>query len=136
MLSVSTQKPRCYMVHAFAPTGVSARAANDAINALVGDLTLPLALWHDHFIGKPGGAVLLYVTTPLEQRALFENPHLEGWEVSYLPLTFFYSPAAFDAQTQFTLERYRGQNWAELRAAGRPEYGRNAALEAETGEEQ
>ncbi len=136
MLSVSTQEPRCYMVHAFAPTGVSARAANDAINALVGDPTHPLALWHDHFIDKRGGAVLLYVTTPLEQRALFENPHLEGWEVSYLPLTFSYSPAAFDAQTQFTLERYRGQNWAELRAAGRPEYGRNAALEAETGEEQ
>ncbi|AFZ66450.1 hypothetical protein [Deinococcus peraridilitoris] len=135
-LSVPTKKARCYMVHAFAPVGVSARDANNAINALSGDTALPLALWHDHFIGKPGGAVVFYVETPEQQQALFNNAHLSGWDVSYMPLTFSYSPSAFDAQTQFTLEHYRGQDWSSLRQAERPGYGRNPSLEAETGEEQ
>lgn len=134
-LSVSTKKARCYLVHALAPAGTSARTANDAINALAGDPSLPLALWHDHFIGQSGGTAVFYVETPEQQQALFENRHLAGWNASYLPLTFSFSPGAFDEQIRFTLEQYRGRDWSQVRAEQRPEYGRNPSLEAQTGEE-
>ncbi|MDC0435280.1 hypothetical protein OAM69_06545 [bacterium] len=49
LVAVPTNRPRCYLMYALAPEGVTAREANDAINQLVGDPELSLALWHDHF---------------------------------------------------------------------------------------
>ena len=134
--AVPTKKPRCYLVYALAPAGVKAAKANATVNAMTADPDLPLALWHDHFIGEAGGCILFYVETQQEQKALFESQHLMGWQVDYRPLVFSFSPSAFDAQTAFTLKSYRATNWEDLRGQERPNYGeRNVAQEAETAKE-
>ncbi len=46
---IPASRARCFMVYALAPQGVSASEANRTINAMIGDETLPLALWHDHY---------------------------------------------------------------------------------------
>ena len=58
------------MVYAIAPEGFTARKANDAINALIADPEMPLALWHDHFLGGPGGCAIFYVETDAQQLSL------------------------------------------------------------------
>jgi hypothetical protein len=134
--AIPTKKPRCYLVYALAPQGVQASDANRIINEMTADLHLPLALWHDHFIGQPGGSIIFYVETQDEQQALFESQYLKSWKVDYRPLVFSFNPAAFDAQTGFTLKNYRATDWQQLRTQARPNYGeRNVASEAETAEE-
>ena len=134
--AVPTKKPRCYLVYALAPKGVGAAKANRILNEMVADPELPLALWHDHFIGPAGGCILFYVASQAEQQALFKAKHLRSWQVDYRPLVFSFSPSAFDAQTAFTLQRYRATNWETLRNSERPDYGkREVAQETETGVE-
>lgn len=133
---VPTRKARCYLVYALAPKSIKAKEANRVINEMTGDENLPLALWHDHFIGGAGGSIIFYVETPEQQEALFANQHLKGWQVDYRPLVFSFSPSAFDAQVGFTLERYRDTDWQVLREQERPDYSeRHLNEEAETGQE-
>ena len=55
---------RCYLVYALAPEGVTARAANEALNAYVEDRRRGLPVFHDHFTQKPhGGLAVLYVAS-------------------------------------------------------------------------
>jgi hypothetical protein len=49
----------CHFVYALAPAGVSASEANDLFNDYVADRSRGLAVWHDHFVGEHGGAVVL-----------------------------------------------------------------------------
>ena len=64
---------RCYLVYALAPDGTSAREANDRLNEYVADARRGLAVWHDHFIGQHGGAVVLDVRSD-EEEALLDEP--------------------------------------------------------------
>src|SRR6266540_6023408 len=108
---------RCYLVYALAPDGTAARAANDLLNEYVADSRRGLSVWHDHFVGTHGGAVVLDVRTE-EERALLEDlGALKGWQVSVHPLPFSLSAVGFAAQTSFTLESYRGVSLDELAAA-------------------
>lgn len=133
---VATRRARCYLVYALAPSGVKASEANRIINEMTADRALPLALWHDHFLGPPGGCIVFYVENQEQQQALFNNQHLQGWVVDYRPLIFSFSPSAFDAQIGFTLNTYRDTSWQELRNKERPKYGeRNMSQEVETGVE-
>ncbi len=50
---------RCVLVYALAPEGTTAREANDRLNEYVADSRRGLSVWHDHFIGAHGGAVVL-----------------------------------------------------------------------------
>jgi len=50
------QKPRCFLLYAIAPNGFPAAEANRILNAFIGDPDLPLAIFHDHFIGQSGGS--------------------------------------------------------------------------------
>lgn len=138
--TIPTKKARCYLVYALAPNGVKAKEANRVINEMSADASLPLALWHDHFIGQAGGTIIFYAETQAEQQALFENQHLQGWQVDYRPLVFSFSPSAFDAQISYTLKNYRSTDWETLRNSERPNYGnygeRDLSQEAETGIEQ
>jgi hypothetical protein len=110
--------------------------ANRAINSMIGDPRLPLALWHDHFLGDPGGCVVFYVENKDQQTALFESHHLIGWKVHYRPMIFSFNPAAFDAQIGYTVKTYGKADWDELRRENRPDYGdRNVQSEAETAQE-
>ena len=105
---------RCYLVCALAPNGTSAREANDRLNEYVADERRGLAVWHDHFIGQHGGAVVLDVRSDEEEALLDEPGPLAGWRRSVHPLTFSLSALGFSAQTSFTLEQYRGVSLDEL----------------------
>ena len=105
---------RCYLVYALAPDGTSAREANDRLNEYVADARRGLAVWHDHFIGQHGGAIVLDVRSDEEEALLDEPGPLAGWRLSVHPLTFSLSALGFSAQTSFTLEQYRGVSLDEL----------------------
>ncbi len=127
-------KPRCFMVYALAPEGMPASEANRIFNAYIGDRRLPLPVFHDHFIGRPGGLALFYAATGAERQALAESQWLAGWQVAIHPLIFARSPAGFDAQTAFTLRAYRGLDWETLQREPQPpssDPGREAETAAE-----
>jgi hypothetical protein len=129
------QKPRCFLLYALAPSGLPAAEANRILNTFIGDPALPLAVFHDHFIGQAGGLVIFYVETAQERDALLAQTYLDGWQVEIQPLIFSYSPAAFDEQIAFTLRAYRGTDWETLQKDRRPSFG-NPSQEAETAEEE
>ena len=108
---------RCHLVYALAPAGVSARAANELLNEYVADRSRGLAVWHDHFVGEHGGAVVLDVRDDDEEARLAEPGPLQGWQLSVHPLTFSLSAVGFSAQTSLTLEGYRDVTLEELAAA-------------------
>ena len=98
---------RCFLVYALAPVGTTAREANDRLNEYGADSRRGLSVWHDHFVGAHGGAIVLDVRSE-EERALLDDPGpLAGWEMAVHPLTFSLSAVGFAAQTSFTLESYR-----------------------------
>ena len=99
------------------PAGVSAREANELLNEYVADRSRGLAVWHDHFVGSHGGAVVLDTRDDDEEARLADPGPLAGWELSVHPLTFSLSAVGFAAQTSFTLEQYRGLSLEELGAA-------------------
>jgi hypothetical protein len=129
-----TRHPRCFLVYALAPEGLPASEANRLFNEFVADRTLPLAVFHDHFIGNPGGVAIFFIATPEEREALLNTAHLYGWQLQIRPLIFSFSPSAFDEQIAFTLKAYRGMDWEKLQTETRPRYG-SASREAETAEE-
>ena len=108
---------RCHLVYALAPPSVTAREANDLLNEYVADPSRGLAVWHDHFVGEHGGAVVLDVRDDDEEARLGDPGPLEGWQVSTHPLTFSLSAVGFSAQTEFTLEQYRDASLDELAEA-------------------
>ena len=107
---------RCHLVHALAPAGVSAREANELLNEYVADRSRGLAVWHDHFVGEHGGAIVLDVRDDDEEARLADPGPLEGWRLSVHPLTFSLSAVGFSAQTSLTLEGYRDVTLEELAA--------------------
>jgi hypothetical protein len=127
-------KPRCFLVHAIAPSGLSASDANDRLNKYVSDPSRGLAIWHDHFIGAPGGTAIFFVEDDAQRHALTESGTLDGWRVTVHPLVFSHSPSAFDEQITYTLRVYRNADWAALQLEQRPHYG-NPQIEAETASE-
>lgn len=127
-------KPRCFLVYALAPPDLPAAEANRVFNAYLADRALPLPLFHDHFIGRPGGLAVFFVETPAQREALLDRAALQGWQIEVRPLIYAYSPAAFDEQIAFTLRAYRGLAWDRLRRERRPAYG-DPAREADTAEE-
>jgi hypothetical protein len=129
------RKPRCFLLYALAPGDMPAAEANHILNECIGDPALPVAIFHDHFIGQPGGIVIFYVETAEERDALLAQTYLDGWQVDIQPLIFSRSPSAFDEQIAFTLRAYRGVNWETLQKEERPSFG-NPSREAETAEEE
>ena len=108
---------RCYLVYALAPAGTRPREANDRINEYVADERRGLAVWHDHFLERHGGAIVLEIRSD-EERALLDDPGpLAGWELTVHPPMYALTAGGFDALTSFTLERYRGVTLEELAAA-------------------
>lgn len=102
------------LIYALAHAGVSAREANDQLNEYVADRRRGLAVWHDHFVGSHGGAIVLVVSSPEEEAALHDPGPLLGWQLAIHPLTFSLSAVGFAAQTSFTLKEYRGVTLDEL----------------------
>ncbi|HFQ92756.1 MAG TPA: hypothetical protein ENK32_02010 [Anaerolineae bacterium] len=130
----NVRKPRCFLVYALAPDDLSPAEANRQFNNFVADPDLPLAVFHDHFIGQPGGVAIFFTQNREEGTRLVNHDHLTDWHVEYRPLIFSFSPAAFDEQIAFTLKQYRQTDWEVLQNEKRPAYG-NPALEAQTAQE-
>jgi hypothetical protein len=107
---------RCFLVYALAPHGTSARRANEQLNDYVADPRRGLSVWHDHFVGAHGGVVVFDIRSEEEQALLDDPGPLEGWQISWHPLTFSLSAVGFSAQTALTLEGYRGLNLEDLAA--------------------
>ncbi|MGB2954269.1 MAG: hypothetical protein WBB74_12890 [Gaiellaceae bacterium] len=108
---------RCHLVYALAPAGTTPREANDRLNEYVADRSRGLAVWHDHFVGDRGGAVVLEVRTEQEHAMLSDPGPLTGWRLDVHPLTYSLTAVGFAALTPFTLERYSGVSLDELTAA-------------------
>ena len=128
-------KPRCFLVYALAPDHLTAAQANDRFNDFIADPDLPLVIFHDHFIGRPGGVAIFFAETTQERAALTETAALTGWQVEIRPLIFSRNPAAFDEQIAYTLRSYRHKDWEKLQREQRPSYG-NPIQEAETAAEE
>jgi hypothetical protein len=108
---------RCYFIYAVAPSGMSAREANLALNHYIADQRRGIPVVHDHFIGRPhGGFVVVYQWTEDELALLEEPGPLKGWQLMACPLTFSVTPVGFAAQVDFTLENYGGTSLEALRA--------------------
>ena len=133
--SSTVRKPRCFLVYALAPESVAPAEANRIFNEYLADPQLPLVLFHDHFIGQPGGVAIFFVETAAGREALYESAALADWQVEVQPLIFSYSPSAFDEQIAFTLRAYRNIDWELLQKEERPAYG-NPRREAETASEE
>lgn len=127
-------KPRCVLVYAVAPKGLSAREANSTFNNFVADRSLPLVLFHDHFLEVRGGVAVFYVTSQDERERLESSSVLAGWKVDFRPLIFSFSPSALDEQIAYTMQAYRGVDWSALQQEKRPAY-TDPVQEADTAEE-
>jgi hypothetical protein len=123
MATIRTRQARCFLVYAIAPDNLGAAKTNQIFNSFVADRDLPLALFHDHFIGMPGGVAIFYIASEDERDHLLDAQHLADWKVDMQPLIFSRSPAAFDEQIAFTLKAYREENWEKLQNEQRPIYG-------------
>ena len=111
-------KDRCHVVYAVAPAGVGARQANDALNAYIGDPRRGVAVFHDHFTGRPHGGFAVFHVRDEAERTMLDDPGpLAGWELSNHALAFALSPVGFAAQTDFTLEAYGQTSLASVRAS-------------------
>jgi hypothetical protein len=109
---------RCWLVYALAPEGMSARAANDALNEYISDVSRGIPVLHDHFTGKPhGGFVVLFPRDDGEEARLGDPGPLDGWDVHSHPLVFALTPVGLDAQLDFTLEEYGRTSLTLLREA-------------------
>jgi hypothetical protein len=119
---VNEERSRCFLVYALAPDGMSARDANDLLNAYIGEPGRGLIVSHDHFVGRPhGGFAVFEVSTKDEEAKLADPGALAGWELSSHPLTFSMTALGFVAQAEFTLRNYGGTSTTELEAAEKPE---------------
>lgn len=127
-------KSRCVLVYATAPAGLSARDTNTVFNAFVADRSLPLVLFHDHFLGERGGVAVFYVTSEEERDSLQASTVLNGWKVDLRPLIYSFSPSAFDEQIAYTMQAYRDADWGAIQQEKRPSF-TDPVLEAETAEE-
>ena len=128
------RRPRCILIVAKAPPGFPPAEANRIFNEFIGSRKLPLAVFHDHFIGEAGGVAMVFAESDAERKALLSHTLADDWSVELHPLVFSHSPAAFDEQIAFTLKAYRGVDWEELQSQRRPRCG-SASQEAATAEE-
>lgn len=121
-------------MHALAPAGCTPEQSNRLFNQFITDPAKGLVLFHDHFIGAPGGVAVFFIESPEEREAIMTAGPLIDWTIDVRPLIFSHSPAAFDEQIRYTLEAYRDADWEVLRREQRPRYG-DPARETATGEE-
>lgn len=60
----------CYLVTGLAPDTMTSAEVNDRFNDFVADSSPPQVIFHDHFIGEPGGVAPFYIEHVEERDAL------------------------------------------------------------------
>lgn len=109
MPATSHPVPKCYLVIAYAPAGVSARQANVAFNGYIADESRGLVMTHDHFIDRRGGfAIFACEREDQVRRMMATQDALPGWDCRFHPLTFADGAVGWLYQSDFTLMHYRG----------------------------
>lgn len=108
---------RCYILIGYAAKGTTFRKANLALNEFVSDPKRGLVLFHDHFMGTPGGVAFFWVENAEQLKALKERGFLKGWRIKIHPLIFVEDPVSFLYQADFTLTAYRKRRLGEFVAA-------------------
>ena len=122
MASAGAARGRCYLVYALAPEALSANEANEGLNDYIADRRRGVAVFHDHFTGRPhGGLAVQYIESDEERAFLGDLGPLEGWEISVHALVFALTPIGFDAQMRLTLREYGRTTLEKLRAAEQPD---------------
>ena len=115
-------RSRCFLVYALSPERLSAREANELLNAYIGESGRGLIVSHDHFTGRPhGGFAVFEVQTEEEEAKLADPGALEGWQISSHALTFSLTAVGFVAQADFTLRNYGGTSLSDLERGENPE---------------
>ena len=109
-------RARCHLVYALAPPGLSAAEANRLFNDYIGGQRRGLVVFHDHFQRRHGGIAVFQIETADAQARLDDPGPLVGWKLDVHPLVFSLTAVGFAAQTEFTLERYRGETLEPFRA--------------------
>jgi hypothetical protein len=108
---------RCHVVYALAPDRVSAREANDLLNAYVEDGRRGISVFHDHFTGKPHGGIAVWDVRDDAEEALLDDPGpLAGWDLRSHALTYALTAAGFAALVEFSLEHYSDTSLSQLEA--------------------
>ena len=111
----SKLKRRCHLVYALAPEHIGAREANDRLNEYIADRRRGIAVFHDHFTGRPHGGIAVWEIRSEEEEALLLEPgSLRGWELRTHPLMYSLAAGGFAALIELNLERYAGTSLAEL----------------------
>lgn len=105
---------RCYVLIGYPPKGTSFRKANLALNEFISNPRRGLVLFHDHFMGTPGGVALFGVEDAEQLGALKERGPLKGWRIKIHPLIFAENPVEFLYQSDFTMTVYRQKRLREL----------------------
>ncbi len=67
---VGARHPRCFLVYALAPAGVTAEEANLLLNQYVADPARGLSIYHDHLLGANGGVAVFFAETEAQREAL------------------------------------------------------------------
>lgn len=136
MVVAQPKKPRCMFLYALAPEGLHPAKANLAINTLIGRNDIPLCVYHDHFIGPPGGIAIFDIKalSDVDRLQAATEIELANWRIELRPLIFSHNPAAFDEQIAYTLKAYGGADWEQVKQEKRPAYG-NLGLEADTADD-
>lgn len=118
------KKPRCVFMYAIAPAGFNPAKANTAVNTLIARKDIPLCVYHDHFIGQPGGIGIFDIRDLAEVDGLVKAcaEELNEWNVDIRPLIFSHNPGALDEQIRYTLSAYGGTDWNVLKQENRPSY--------------
>jgi hypothetical protein len=130
------EKPHCILLYALAPEELSPGEANRAFNQLIADPSLPLVVFHDHFINPPGGVAIFFAHSREAREVLNQLDQWGGWATALHALVYSATPAGFDEQIAFTLRAYRGLDWDRLRQeGGRPKYGQDLHGAVSTPEE-
>lgn len=94
--------PHSWPVYTLAPRGLTAPEADRISNAFLALAGLPLAQFHDHFIGDPGGLAWFAVETPEARDALLSQQALRGWKVDIRSLIFSRGRSGLHEQIAFT----------------------------------
>lgn len=116
------ERPFCFLVFARAPEGMKLGDANRIFNEYSADPARGLALYHDHFIGKPGGIAIFYAESADHRQALSDPGELADWEVEVWPMNHSFSPSSFDEQIAYTVHNYGKANWNTIRMVDRPSW--------------
>ncbi len=106
-------KRRCYVLYAEAPAGTRQRDAIPAFNAYCADRTKGV-LFHDHFIGAPGGIGIFWAHSPQVLATLQAPGALVGWRLALHPLVHAADPVRLLYQTDYTMTVYTGRRLRDV----------------------